>query len=273
MTSEDLLNLLKKELASLNDAYKISLEVLKLTTPLKKIWSRSKSYENYFFYLVDKNKISRPINSNLYIDNINDFKNKYLEFKNCLKNISKFKKDTKLNNEMLKLLDCIPYTIGINIGIGADIILSEQEAKKNVGERFKELVDLIFKEIGILTSREIKYGSYVDIVLGSPLYGSKPVLVSVKTTSKDRFKIIFKEKNGVKGVKYICVFLHDVQRVKEYRISKTFVPKQFLKYYEQNPLDGVYYMDPPPEINKDEFKDKIKRFSTLLVNDIWKLLE
>jgi hypothetical protein len=37
-------------------------------------------------------------------------------------------------------------------------------------------------------------------------------------------------------------------------------------------LEGIYYLDPPPNVNKEPYNKHMKSFSELLTNDIWRLL-
>lgn len=102
---------------------------------------------------------------------------------------------------------------------------------------------------------------------------------SVKTSSKDRIDKIFIDKflyNKLteKDTPHFAIFLNDVQRKgKEgkYGINATFLPGHFKGYtIKLNPLDGVYYFDIRPNMEKEDIlKDHIYKFDRFLLNDIW----
>jgi hypothetical protein len=76
----------------------------------------------------------------------------------------------------------------------------------------------------------------------------------------------------------IAVFLHDVQRAKFgssiFGINSTFKSNHFLGYtVALNRLDGVYYVDPRPEMfTNDRLREQIHNFQEFLLTDIWVLL-
>jgi len=73
--------------------------------------------------------------------------------------------------------------------------------------------------------------------------------------------------------KVIGIFLNDVQRKENNNISFTLVSNLFMVYTQfLVELDGVYYLDPPPNAHKDPFNKHMAPFSHLLTKDIWKLL-
>jgi hypothetical protein len=108
------------------------------------------------------------------------------------------------------------------------------------------------------------------------------VVGSVKTTSKDRIDKIFLDKyllNQFLGreVRVIAVFLHDVQRARRghsiFGINSTFKRNHFLGYtVALNRLDGVYYVDPRPEMATDQqLREEINDFQYFLTHDLWLL--
>jgi hypothetical protein len=108
------------------------------------------------------------------------------------------------------------------------------------------------------------------------------VVGSVKTTSKDRIDKIFLDKFLLtkllgREIPVVAVFLHDVQRAKRgesiFGINSTFKSNHFLGYtVALNKLDGVYYVDPRPEMlaNK-QLREQIRDFQSFLVRDLWLL--
>ena len=105
----------------------------------------------------------------------------------------------------------------------------------------------------------------------------KEIVVSVKTTSKDRMDKMFIDKilpeRFVKhDQKVIGIFLNDVQRKESNKISCTLVSGLFMVYSNfLTELEGIYYLDPPPNVFKEPFNKYMKPFSELVTHDIWNL--
>jgi hypothetical protein len=108
------------------------------------------------------------------------------------------------------------------------------------------------------------------------------IVGSVKTTSKDRIDKVFLDKYLLtkllgRDVPVIAIFLHDVQRAKRgesiFGVNSTFKSNHFLGYtVALNQLDGVYYVDPRPEmITNERLSEQIRDFQTFLVRDLWRL--
>lgn len=80
-----------------------------------------------------------------------------------------------------------------------------------------------------------------------------------------------------RDIPVIAIFLHDVQRAKKgnsiFGIASTFKRNHFLGYtIALNRLDGVYYIDPRPEMTADkQLREQIKDFQQFLVHDLWTL--
>lgn len=104
------------------------------------------------------------------------------------------------------------------------------------------------------------------------------IVVSVKTTSKDRMGKMFIDKILLERFveheqKVVGIFLNDVQRKGKDNISFTLVSNLFMVYSKfLTKLDGVYYLDPPPNAQKAPFNQHMAPFSELITTDIWKLL-
>ncbi len=108
------------------------------------------------------------------------------------------------------------------------------------------------------------------------------IVGSVKTTSKDRIDKIFLDKYLLtkllgRDIPVIAIFLHDVQRVRKgssiFGIASTFKRNHFLGYtIALNKLDGVYYIDPRPDMVEDQqLREQIKDFQRFLTHDLWTL--
>jgi len=104
------------------------------------------------------------------------------------------------------------------------------------------------------------------------------VIVSVKTTSKDRMGKMFMDKILLErfvghDLKVIGIFLNDVQRKGDKDINFTLVSGLFMVYNKFiTQLHGIYYLDPPPNALKEPYNKHIKPFSKLITEDIEALL-
>jgi len=112
--------------------------------------------------------------------------------------------------------------------------------------------------------------------------GQHEIVGSVKTTSKDRIDKIFLDKFLLgklfgRNVPVIAIFLHDIQRHENakfpFLVNSTFKTNHFLGYTVVfTKLDGVYYVDPRPEMTTNEkLSEQIKDFQQFLTIDLWKL--
>jgi hypothetical protein len=104
------------------------------------------------------------------------------------------------------------------------------------------------------------------------------IVISLKTTSKDRMGKIFldkllMEKFAQHPVKVVGIFLNDVQRKETGNISYTFVSGLFMVYTKfLTRLDGFYFVDPPPITKGTPYNEHISQFAEFIANDIWNLL-
>jgi hypothetical protein len=240
-------------------------------------------------------KFARPINKELFVFDIENFDEKYNKFLSVLE---KIKSRNSITDEEYNLIDVVVYTIQQSIGVGMDFLCNPNSARKHVGNRFEELIRLIITQLGIKNDKvvfkipypsedeEKLYSCETDIIV-SP-YGSiksdtrsideYEIIVSLKTTSKDRMGKIFLDKLLMQKfaehpVKVVGIFLNDVQRKDTEKISYTFVSGLFMVYTKfLTELEGVYFVDPPPITLKDPYNQHISPFSKFIAKDIWKLL-
>lgn len=192
--------------------------------------------------------------------------------------------------------DCIDrtvYTIQQSIGAGLDLLVAQNSARKHVGNRFEELIKAVFTEIGVVNKKLVLQIPY-ETDEGSKTYKCEndlilsphekvqstansldefEIVVSVKTTSKDRLGKMFIDKILLERFvdhpqKVIGIFLNDVQRKEDNNISFTLVSGLFMVYTKfLTKLDGIYYLDPPPNASKKPYSDHMKRFSELITTD------
>ena len=241
-------------------------------------------------------KFIRPINTKLFLFNSDEFRIKFDEFCDILRALKE--KNQLGSNENRQLINSVTYTIQQAMGAGFDVLVNPNSARKHVGNRFEELIRAIFKEIEIPSKRVVlqipyqtdegirNYKCENDLILtpfkkvlsNNKNLNEKELVISVKTTSKDRMSKMFIDKLLLEKFighkqKFIGIFLNDVQRKKSDNISFTLVSGLFMVYTKfLVELEGIYYVDPPPNANKAPFNNHMKTFGDLLVDDIWELL-
>jgi hypothetical protein len=179
-----------------------------------------------------------------------------------------------------------------------DFLCNPNSARKHVGNRFEELIRNVITQIGVKNKKvvfkipypsehgEKLYNCETDIVLsphesvksGTKLIDEREIVVSLKTTSKDRMGKIFLDKLLMQKfaghpVKVVGIFLNDVQRKVTKQISYTFVSGLFMVYTKfLTQLEGVYFIDPPPITKEAPYNQHISSFSKFIAEDIWELL-
>lgn len=195
-------------------------------------------------------------------------------------------------------IDKTLYTVAQSIGVGLDLLVHSNSARKHIGNRFEELVSSVFAEIGIPNKKvvlqipyetdeggkiykcetDLVFSPYEQIRSTSSSLDEREVVVSIKTTSKDRMGKIFIDKMLIERFvdheqKMIGVFLNDVQRKEADGISYTLVSGLFMVYSKfLTELDGIYYLDLPPNAKKAPYNQYMKPFSQLITKDIYRLL-
>lgn len=240
-------------------------------------------------------KFARPINNNLFIFNSRIFDSQYNEFLSILNKIKNKKTITK---EEHNTIDSVVYTVQQSIGVGMDFLCNPNSSRKHVGNRFEELIRLIVTQSGVKNDKvvfkipyptedgEKLYSCETDIVLsphdsvksGTKMIDKEEIVVSLKTSSKDRMGKIFLDKLLMQKfaehpVKVVGIFLNDVQRKETKQIGFTFVSGLFMVYTKfLTQLEGVYFIDPPPITQENPYNQHIFPFSQFIVADIWKLL-
>lgn len=287
---------LQKNKKNIEDFFTIAKRV---RAHLQNVVSGSVKKNGYIIFISDvagSKKYLRPINESLYINDGRLFEQSYELF---LKTVSKIKsKELYFEEEEKENINSFLYTIQQSIGAGLDLMVDPNSARKHVGNRFEELIRVVFTLIGVSNKRivlripyetdegEKIYKCENDLVL-SP-YSSvastpeqldeKEVVVSVKTTSKDRMGKMFIDKILLeKFVKHpqkvIGIFNNDVQRKNNNDISFTLVSGLFMVYTKfLTEIEGIYYLDPPPTALKEPFNRHMKPFSELITGDISVLL-
>lgn len=255
--------------------------------------SKSEVKNDYIIHssqIAGTTKYVRPINKELFLKKPEDFEKNFIQLKEIF---DKIKSGIIINQTEKDCIDRTVYTIQQSIGAGLDLLVAQNSARKHVGNRFEELIKAIFTEIGVVNKKLVlqipyetdeglkTYKCENDLIL-SPHEKVKStansldefeVVVSVKTTSKDRLGKMFIDKILLERFvehpqKVIGIFLNDVQRKEDNNISFTLVSGLFMVYTKfLTKLDGIYYLDPPPNASKKPYSNHMKRFSELITTD------
>ncbi len=194
----------------------------------------------------------------------------------------------------------VVYTVQQAAGSISDSFQNPNQSRKKAGQLFEIFVRLIIQELGLVCEpRTVNipipgYPGYTMPYQLDLVFSRNKVLVtsetnyldtteivgSVKTTSKDRIDKVFLDKYLLtkllgRDIPVVAIFLHDVQRAKKgnsiFGVNSTFKSNHFLGYtVALNRLDGVYYVDPRPEMMTNErLREQIRDFQTFLIHDLW----
>lgn len=282
---------------TLQDFYLITNRILNYLPNILSGYEEKGKYRIYFSQIANQTKYLRPINFELFVHSEDEFSKQFKNFNEIVHTIKNRKVD-ELNSQKSFIINSTLYTIQQSIGVAFDLLVNPNSARKHVGNRFEELIKVVFKEIGISNKsltlqipyeteegRKI-YKCETDLIL-SPFNDVKSepkmldkdeVVVSIKTTSKDRMSKIFIDKILLQKFvgheqKVIGVFLNDVQRKENNNISFTLVSGLFMVYTKfLTELEGIYYLDLPPNGYIKPLNQYLKPFSDLILKDIWELL-
>lgn len=294
----------------IEDYYTIShafLTLIAKTQPTRIVAPNDHRYIFYQYSDAYGHKITRPLNSDLFIESPNDFRLAFTRFISLLADLKKLGQDATSKTSIQEYLGTneinkIVYTAQQSIGSIGDSFDNPNQSRKRVGQLFENLIKLIIKEIGftcesrtisvpIPDSPDYTMSYELDLVFskGGAIIASESQLIhhdevvgSVKTTSKDRIDKIFLDKFLLtrllgQEVKVIAIFLHDVQRAHRansiFGINSTFKTNHFLGFtIALNRMNGVYYVDPRPEMIRDpRLSREIDDFQHFIAHDIWQL--
>jgi hypothetical protein len=270
----------------------------------------SPSREHYVFYQYGKanrNKITRPLNTHLFIESVDKLAaafDRFIQFLGDLKKYQQAVADSKGRQRYMESneINRVVYTVQQSVGCVGDSFENANQSRKRIGQLFESLVKLIIKEIGVACEPRVinlpipghpgcEMSYELDLVfsrnkaiIASETKHIHPseVVGSVKTTSKDRIDKVFLDKFLLtkllgREIPVVAIFLHDVQRAKRgesiFGVNSTFKSNHFLGYtVALNRLDGVCYVDPRPEMRTNErLREQIRDFQSFLVRDLWTL--
>ncbi len=112
-------------------------------------------------------KFVRPINKRLFISNITNFEAVFTEFSELISRIRKGERT--FNKDELLIIDQTLYTIQQSIGAGLDLLVNPNSARKHVGNRFEELIKIVFTEMGISNKKTVLQIPY-NTDIGTKVY-------------------------------------------------------------------------------------------------------
>jgi hypothetical protein len=296
--------------AALADYLRITEAFLALVRRTRPTRIVSPSHRNYIFYQYGEDyghKITRPLNANLFSETPRDFRVTFERFGAFLSDLKRYGEaaaERKASQAYIasQEINRVVYTAQQAIGSIGDSFDNSNQSRKRVGQLFETLVKLIIQEVGLICEPrtihipipdnpgyEMSYELDVvfsrnKAILASETHFIHPseVVGSVKTTSKDRSDKIFLDKYLLtqllgRNVPVVAIFLHDVQRAVRgnsiFGVNSTFKSNHFLGYtVALNKLDGVYYVDPRPEMLENKrLREQIRDFQEFLVKDLWQL--
>ena len=242
----------------------------------------------------------RPFNKNLFLNSSPDFINQFEELIQILEKLKT--SDRNFSAEDFKIVDSVVYTVQQSIGIGLDLLVAPNSARKHVGNRFEELIRILLKAIKIPTKKVVLaipyetdegqkyYRCETDVIISpyskvrSDTKSIDPheIVISLKTTTKDRMPKIFIDKILMERfldheVRMVGISLNDIQRKEEkgkIKTSYTFVSNLFMVYTKfLAELEGYYYLDIPKRALEAPFTNHVFAFSKFLLEDVWSLLD
>lgn len=296
-----------KELTDYQFLVQAFLGFIKSTQPTRIV---SPTHPNYVFYQYDENfshKITRPLNTDLFFERSVEFAEAFERVGVFLEDLrhhqaSVMNRTSTQNYVATGEINRVIYTLQQVIGCVGDSFDNPNQSRKRIGQLFEQLIKLIIQQVGldceprtisipIPDSAGLEMPYELDLVfsrnqaiLASETRFIHPteIVGSVKTTSKDRIDKIFLDKYLLtkllgRDVPVIAIFLHDVQRAVRgnsiFGIHSTFKSNHFLGYtVALNRLDGVYYIDPRPEmLTHARLREQIHDFQQFLTRDLWVL--
>ncbi len=259
-------------------------------------YKEKNGYRIYTSEIAGTTKFIRPINFNIFSLDPNEFDKNLKTLNGTIEKIKN--RDPNISTQEKKNINNTLYTIQQSIGAGLDLLVGSNSARKHAGNRFEELIRALFNEIGVSNKKTVLQIPYEtdegqkiykcenDLILSpfekvkssSNSLDENEIVVSVKTTSKDRMGKMFIDKMLLERFvkhdqKVIGVFLNDVQRKGSDNISYTLVSGLFMVYTKfLTELEGIYYLDPPPIASKKPYNNYMKPLSELITKDVFEML-
>ncbi len=287
---------LQKPQKELNDFQELSIKVLE---HLPNVLNEEVVYNDYTLCssnIAGTRKQIRPFKTSLFIREANVFNAQYENFVNIIESLKEGNRT--FTEDEYEIVDRTVYTIQQALGIGLDLFVESNSARKQVGNRFEELIKVVLQSLNISLKKiiinipyeteegEKFYKCETDIVISpfnevrSNTQNIHPdeLIISLKTTTKDRMPKIFINKILLENflghsVRVVGISQNDIQRKGNNKISYTFVSNLFMVYTRfLVQLEGYYYLDRPSRAYESPFNQYIFPFSKFLIDDLWSLL-
>lgn len=262
----------------------------------------STRYQHYVIPVSQEgSRYLRPINETLFVRDVAEFDLYRNQFQNLIRKLRS--SNGELDSLSLKLRQFangasivkLLYTAVQSIGCILDLAPNSQTARKNFGQRFEDFVKALLSDLGVANdtftfsvervSLNVRYNVPIDIIVNiqGPVRSSRSqidsrdTLLSIKTSSKDRMKLIFVDRFvlekvlEVQRVNYIALYHNDIQRSGRNGVSSTFSSDIYMVFCHVFGDLPLYYLDPPVVANEVRFQGKIKTFDTFILRDLWNL--
>lgn len=183
---------------------------------------------------------------------------------------------------MARDLERLIYTLQQAVAIYLDLF-HPSAARKVVGTFFEAVIACALNRVsnlavasGTVRIPDVKQSIRTD--LGLRRAGKVILLAATKTSTRERLSQPFVQKRILEQAfshppKSILIVVGDVQRTGSSGVQHTFTAGQFLLYWKYiTPLDGVFYIDVPPQAETTEFRGRLKRLWQLFESDLAALL-
>ena len=292
-----------QQIQSFNDFFQLGQDCLPVVLEVSEFIPVSSSrYQHYVIpFLQESSRYLRPINESLFMREIAEFGSRRNQFQGLigelrdsrgnLDSLSQESREFADGDSLIRLL----YTAVQLIGCILDLAPNPQTARKNFGQRFEDFVKVLLSDLGIANDAftfsvenpaiNARYNVPIDIIMNTQgvLHSSRThidardTLLSIKTSSKDRMKLIFVDRFvlekilEMQRVNYVALYHNDIQRKGEEKISSTFSSDIYMVFCHVFGDLPLYYLDPPAVANEPRFQEKIKTFNTFILYDLWKL--
>ena len=175
-------------------------------------------------------------------------------------------------------LERLTYTMQQGVAMYLDLF-RPSAAKKLVGTFFEAVMACAINRVcgltvgsGTVRIPDVKRSILTD--LGLVRASEVVLLAATKTSTRERLSQPFVQKRILEQAfahppKSILIVLGDVQRAGLSNVKHTFTAGQFLLYWKYiTPLDGVYYIDVPPQAETPAFEGRLKRLWELFDSDL-----
>ena len=142
---------LQNEKKTFDEFGDITLRILDYLPNVLSGFEEKSGYRIYISDIAGTRKFIRPINQSLFIADKNDFSEAFTSLKTIFDKIKQ--KDSSFSQDEKSLIDGTLYTIQQALGAGLDLMVNPNSARKHVGNRFEELIKVIFTEIGVANKK------------------------------------------------------------------------------------------------------------------------